>query len=393
MDFISQENRIKIIVVLVSLLLVGGVFYFLNSKSAQKGKAVKLSNPNQTEQAYELNNTGPVSPISGIQCEAWNRRPIAVMQPSDPQARPAAGFSEADIVFELPAYANSVTRLMGVYLCNIPKEIGAIRSSRHDYIPLAKSLDAVFVHWGGSHFALDLLAKKVIDHIDCMNSSACERWPITGKMRLEDTGHITADKITAEIKKLGFEREGKLAGYPHQGEAPIDQRPSGGHLRVSFPKPWDVSYDYDKVSNTYFRTWNGDPDTDRNNQQRLAPKNVVVMFAEDAQITNSQDYVGQGLKNPWEGVEADKNTGKDSISGRYNNIQLGDPWYDTGDSGEAHFYFNGQEIIGTWKKDKANISSKLFFYDGAGQEIKFVPGQIWVEVLEPGQGLKWEPVQ
>ena len=27
-------------------------------------------------------------------------------------------------------------------------------------------------------------------------------------------------------------------------------------------------------------------------------------------------------------------------------------------------------------------------YDDKGEEVKFVPGQIWLEVLEPGQALK-----
>lgn len=384
-----MDTKKKVIIAAVAVLIVGGVFYWLNSNSAKKGKQINLA---PMEQSYELVNTGPVSPLSGIQCDNWNKRPIAVMQPSDPQARPAAGFSEADMVFEMPAYTNSVTRLMGVYLCNIPKEIGAIRSSRHDYIPLAKALDAIFVHWGGSHFALDLLKGKIIDNIDCMSSSACDRWEATGKMRSEDTGHIKAEKIIPEIKRLGWDREAKFLGYPHQGEIPVDQRITSGHLRIGFAKPWDVEYDYDKDSNSYLRTWNGVADTDRNNQQRIAPKNIAIVFAESEQITNTQDYVGQGLQNPWANVEVEKNTGSESISGRYNNVQIGDPWYDSKDSGQAKYYINGQEIDGTWKKDRSKIDSKLFFYDSAGQEIKFVPGLIWVEILEPGQALKWEPV-
>ena len=76
--------------------------------------------------------------------------------------------------------------------------------------------------------------------------------------------------------------------------------------------------------------------------------------------------------------------------GRYNNINMGDPWFDTKDSGEAYFYMNGKETRGTWKKDKKSLESKLTFLDEAGKEIMFVPGQIWVEVLEPGQGRKWQ---
>ncbi len=52
---------------------------------------------------------------------------------------------------------------------------------------------------------------------------------------------------------------------------------------------------------------------------------------------------------------------------------------------------NGQEIKGTWKKDKSKLDSKMTFLDSSGQEIKFVPGQIWLEVLEPGQALRWTP--
>ncbi|EKD49481.1 MAG: PT repeat-containing protein, partial [uncultured bacterium] len=164
------------------------------------------------------------------------------------------------------------------------------------------------------------------------------------------------------------------------------------HLRVAFAKPYDVEYDYDKSSNSYLRTWGDIADTDRNNNKRLAPKNVVVMIAKSEQITLDQDYTGKGLQDPWSEVPEIKKTGAESITGRYNNMQLGDPWYDESGSGDAYFYMNGKEIKGTWKKDASKIDSKLFFYDSSGQEIRFVPGQIWVEILEPGQALKWEPV-
>jgi len=373
------------IIIIIAIIAIGG--YFLFKKKAPV-KQINL----ETQQQGPLNQ-GNVSPISGLACDNWQKRPVAVMQPSDLQARPAAGFSEADMVIEMPAYTSSVTRLMGVYLCNLPKEIGAIRSSRHDYIALAAGLDAVFVHWGGSHFALDLLKNKIIDNIECLtyDGKYCFRWPITGKMRMEDTGHVTADSVTQAIKDLGYSTENKFSGYPHQAEAPEDQRPSGGHLRVAFANPYDVTYDYDKATNTYLRTWDTAADTDRNNGQRLAPKNVAVLFAKSEQITTDQNYVGQGLKDPWAGVEDIKKTGVESISGRYNNVEIGDPWYDASDSGEAHYYLNGQEYSGTWKKDKSKLDSKLMFYDGSGKEMLFVPGQIWVEILEPGQNLKWTP--
>lgn len=381
-----MDTKKKIVIAVVAIIIIAGGFFLFKKK-------VPVKQINLETQQGPLNQ-GSVSPISGLACDNWNKRPVAVMQPADVQARPAAGFSEADMVIEMPAYTSSVTRLMGVYLCNLPKEIGAIRSSRHDYIALAAGLDAVFVHWGGSHFALDLLKNKIIDNIECMtyDGKYCFRWPVTGKMRMEDTGYVTADSVVQAIKDLGYSMENKFSGYPHQAEAPVDQRPSGGHLRVAFASPYDVNYDYDKATNTYLREWDGVADTDRNNGQRLAPKNVAVLFAKSEQITTDQNYIGQGLKDPWAGVEDIKKTGVESISGRYNNVEIGDPWYDASDSGEAHYYLNGQEYSGTWKKDRSKLDSKLVFYDSSGKEMMFVPGQIWVEILEPGQNLRWKPV-
>ena len=382
-----SRKQIRVLIALV-VILVGMFFYFTKIRTNNRAKNTKqIQLETSTPQAIQ--NEGPVNPITGKACDNWDRRLVAIMQPSDLQARPAAGFSEADMIFEMPAYTSSVTRLMGVYGCTIPKEIGAIRSSRHDYIALAKGINAFFIHWGGSHFALDLLKQNVIDHIDCMNTNYCARWTPTGKMRMEDTGYITGENVLTAMKNLSVDMKDKFVGYPHQAEALLDQRPESGHLRVAFAKPFDVEYDYDKNSNTYLRNWDGETDVDRNNQQRLAPKNIVVMFARSEQITNTQDYTGKGLRSPWENVEEIKNTGVESISGRYNNVEIGDPWYDESDSGEAYYYMNGKQYHGNWKKDKSSLDSKLFFYGDDGKEIPFVPGQIWVEILEPGQALRW----
>ena len=385
-----MSTKQKIIIAAVAVIAVAaGVYFFSGPKEVKK---IEVNNGDQPKE-YPIANEGPVSPISGLSCENWNKRPVAVMQPADPTARPAAGFSDADMVFEMPVFTNSNTRLMGVYVCNVPDEIGSMRSGRHDYIPLAKGLDAIYVHWGYSKFAQELLKENIIDNIDCL-TMACPRWPISGTMKLEDTGYISKSMIDETMEKRGYRKEGNFSGYPHQGEIPLEQRSKGGNLRLAYPGKYDVEYDYDKDSNSYLRTWDGVADTDKNNGKRVAPKNIVVMVAKDAQIklADEQDYINKGLRNPWSLVPKEDQAGLDYGGvGRYNNLQMGDPWFDTEDSGEAFFYLNGNEYRGTWKKDKSRLDSKLLFYNNDGQEIKFVPGQIWVNIMEPGQGIKWTP--
>ncbi len=377
-----MEKRQKIIILAIAIVLVGIISYFFFGNRGMR-KPIELNNKNQSLPTVSTGplNEGNVSPISGLPCENWNRRPLAIMQPGDVAARPAAGFSEADMVIEMPVITASVTRLMAVYICGTPAEVGSMRSARHDFIDLAKGLDAIFVSWGRSESHSDSdsvgLAKGILDrgeieNINCngdagKSANACTNNPCfrkEGMARGVDSGYSHPADLLACAKEFGYSLENKFSGYKHIAEAPLESRPQGGHLRVAFAGPFAVEYDYDRETNSYLRTWGNVPDIDRNNKKRNAPKNVIVLMAQSTQI-----------------------------EGQYNNVQLGDPWYDQTDSGDAFYYMNGQQYRGTWKKDKSDIASKLTFFDESGNEVAFVPGQMWVEVLEPGQALKWEPVQ
>ncbi len=363
----SEETTSKkklIIGIIIAVVLLGLVSFF-----AFRKRNVEPINPDEAKSSKELPiaNEGPVSPISGLQCDNWNRRPIAIMQASDVPARPSSGFSQADMVIEMPVITASITRLMGVYICNDPGEVGSMRSARHDFVNLAKSLDAIFVHWGRSEMEwfIEKLNEGVVDNMNCNGDAGknanqyCFRKE--GFARGVDTGYVKFADILQGAQDFGYRMENQFSGYPHQAEAPLDQRPDGGKLRVAFAGPYAAEYEYNKENNNYVRYWGGEKDQDRFNGEEIAPKNIAVLFAVSEQI-----------------------------EGQYNNVELGDPWMDKNESGEAYYYFNGKEYRGSWKKDKSRLDSKLFMYDENGNEIKFVPGQIWLEILEPGQNLRWE---
>ena len=360
-----MSNKQKLIIAILVIAVVAGGFYLFSKSKKSSTKQINLSGSQQNSGPA---NQGNVSPVSGVSCDNWNRRPFAIMQPSDASARPLAGISDTDMVVEMPAIYGGITRLMGVYVCGNPEKIGSIRSSRHDYIPIAAGMDAIYVHWGGSHFALDKLNQSIINDMNCNNDGGksagqyCYREPLTGTMKGDDSGYAKFADLLQGAKDFGYSLTDTFVGYPHQAEASSDQRPSGGHLRIGYPGTSSEDFDYDKNSNSYLRTWGGVADVDRNNNKRVAPKNIVVMIADGA-VMESQ----------------------------YANFQVGDPWYDQTDSGVATYYMDGQQSKGTWKKDKSNLNSKLTFYDSSGQEVKFVPGQIWVSIVDPGIGVQWTP--
>lgn len=380
-NIFSMEKRQKVIIATIAIVLAGLIWYFVFGNKTLR-KPIELNNKNQSPTVSTgPANTGEVSPISGLPCENWNRRALAIMQPGDVAARPAAGFSEADMVIEMPVITASVTRLMALYICNMPSEVGSMRSARHDFIHLAKGMDAIFVSWGRSEshsesdptgLAKGILDRGEVENINCngdggKSANACSDNPCfrkEGMARGVDSGYSRPASFLACSKEFGYRLESTFSGYRHVPEAALDSRPKGGHLRVAFAGPFAAEYDYDRETNSYLRTWGNVPDTDRNNKQRHAPKNVIVLMAKS-----------------------------DQIEGQYNNVQLGDPWYDQTDSGDAFYYMNGAQYRGSWKKDKSDIASKLVFFDESGNEMTFVPGQMWVEILEPGQALRWEPAQ
>ena len=356
-------------IVAISAILVGIIFYFTADK---KNTSKQIQINGTSEQSSGPTNSGNVSPITGIACDNWNKRTFAVMQPADVAARPLAGLSQSDMTIEMVAVYGSITRLMGIYGCNMPEEVGSLRSARHDFVHLAKSLDSIYVHWGRADIEefKSVLNSGIIDDMNCNDDAGksagkyCFRKEAEGNMRGVDTGYAKFSSLLEGAQAFGYSSENHFSGYPHQAEAALDQRPNGGTLRVAYAKPFDINYTYDKESNSYFREWGGIADTDRNNGVKIAPKNIVVMIADAAPIKVGEQYV---------------------------NVQIGDPWFDQNDSGTAFFYMNGQQYKGNWKKDKNKIDSKLTFTDEQGQEIKFIPGQIWVNIIDPGQALKWIP--
>ena len=387
-----MKNKNKIIFILAILVIVFlTVFGFEQNWwscsqfeiSSQKlsTKIAQLSSEKDEKDAKAENSSEedfPVNPITGLPCQKINQRPFAVMLASDEIARPLSGISSADLIFEMPVISGGITRLMALYMCELPGEIGSIRSARHDFIPLAQGFDAIFVHWGGSHFALDKLNRKIIDNIDALKNPYAAFYR---KRRIPrpHNGFSSGNRLISAAYKLGFRLENNFEGYPHyqnqkskiknqNDPRTTNQRFEFGTgnskfkndetkkriLTIGYPYPFNVEYKYDPETNFYSRWRGGRQEIDKINSKQVKVKNVVVMRARSRQI-----------------------------EGQYNDV-------DIEGEGDLEVYQLGKVIKGKWVKDKFNKKSKLYFLNELGEEIKFVPGKIWVEIVEPYQKVKYE---
>lgn len=368
----TLTKKEKYIVIFSLLLIIGiigvGIYAFSGIGNNLETTKETKEDKKETDEAEGMLEPSEekltnASPLTGVQCDNYKQRPIAVMMAGDAVARPLSGLSQAEIVVEMPVITGSVTRLMGVYVCNLPDEVGSIRSARHDYISLVRGWDAIYVHWGGSHFALDELKTgkrytgedlgKVPD-IDAISSSG----PFFRKSTVPapHNGFVSLPKVIDLAKKREYTLETNLDGYKFQSQKTIEAEKKDakeGKLYVGFAGVFATSWEYNKEDNTYTRYWAGQKDVDRgNNDAEIKAKNIVVIRASSRQI-----------------------------EGQYNEVTI----YG---KGEGKIYHNGQEKNITWKKE--GFKDTLRFYGEDGKEILLVPGQTFIQVIEPGQNLKWE---
>jgi hypothetical protein len=346
----NRKSKKKLIFVVIFLIIlgIGGVLIWKFGN-----RNIEINNPGENTEENSEQDEG-VSSITGEKCENYNRRPIAVMLAEDPITRPLSGIAEADLVIEMPVITGSITRMMAVFQCGSPEEIGSVRSARHDFIPLALGLDAIYAHWGGSHFALDKLDTGIIDNLDAMINPYNSFFRKSGIIEPHN-GFSSMDRLLNAAQKLGYRSEDKFSGYPHvdDSDSPVDGQK--GRLIIGYGNHYKVYYDYDPEENVYRRWRDSQREIDKNSGNQVKASVVIIMKAESRMIEPPN----------------------------YNEV-------DVEGEGEAIIYQNGGEIKGYWKKEGSYSKSKLQFLDKNGEEIKFVPGKIWIEVSEQGQDNKWE---
>lgn len=297
--------------------------------------------------------TGPKSPMTGEVCANAKRRPLGIMLSGDAVTRPLSGIGAADLVVEMPVITNGITRFLALFNCQEPVEMGSIRSARDDFIPLAQGFDAIYGHWGGSHFALDDLKKGTIDNINALTN------PHGAYFRKSDivephNGFTTYAKFFSAAQKLGYREETNFQAYAH-GPSLTSTTNNPARLTIPYPGQFTVGWEYDPTQNNYRRQRGAKDEIDKNTGTIVTAKVVIVL-----------------------------RTSIKQIEGQYNDVAvLG--------KGQGVLYQDGlfQEIA--WRKDRAE--SRLMFLETADKEASLAPGRIWIEYVSNDAAVSYESLE
>ena len=247
---------------------------------------VKESTPAPTAEPIP---SGPVNPLTGekVDEDISSLRPFAVQMNNHQDALPQCGISAAAIIYEMPE--EGITRMTAIVPQNPDCEhFGSVRSARPYHTEVAKSYDAIFVHWGASTWGYNKIAEIYSgDDIDfCMNDAApySYREPSRANRATEHTGFVTVEKLMQFISDYG--RRSTHEGEKDYGLRFTDNVQLTGGSAVNMAvfyssKESDFAYDAAKGSYT-MNQYGGTQYVDGDTNELVEFKNVLFLRAEIA---------------------------------------------------------------------------------------------------------------
>jgi hypothetical protein len=217
----------------------------------------------------------------------------------------------------------------------------------------------MYVHHGGSPQAKETLAER--GNGSWVYNADGFRWEGRYVFRVADRvaphNVMTDGRHLRQLARKVGAKDGPIAPKWLFGpDAPLEQRPTGATIKVSYPYPTDnrrndtITYRYDAPSNTYVRYVNGSskPQVDVADGQVVAPKNVVIL-------------------RMFFGPLNDAHPAKKRLEAA--DVGHGEAWIAT----------NGVTVKGIWRK--ASTTAPTLLYGPDGKQITLTVGQTFVQVL------------
>ena len=276
-------------------------------------------------------------------------RPVAVMINNLSAARPVqSGVMDAYIVYEI-IVEGGITRYMAVYKDKDTAKIGTVRSSRDYYLDYALENDAIYVHFGWSPQAQELIGKLGVNNINGLYDDAFWR---DNPMNLayEHTAYTSMDKIMKVAKNKGYRLTSEkdlLLNYSAD-EVSIENEESSlkaDNVSIRYSNVVTTSYKYNPTDKLYYRSVNGSVQKDYVTKKQYTTKNIIISYVDNGNISND-------------------NKGRQEL----NNIGTGKGYYIT----------DGYSIPITWTKTSRN--EQTVYKKLNGEEITVNDGNTFIQI-------------
>ncbi|MDH7476494.1 MAG: DUF3048 domain-containing protein [Microgenomates group bacterium] len=309
-----------------------------------------------------------------------NRRPLGIVVENHKDARPQSGLSFADVIYEGVA-ESGITRFLAIYYCQDANPVGPVRSARVHFINLLQEYGdyPLYAHVGGANTpgpadALGYINKLGWSLYNDLNQFAVP-FPFFWRDYERLPNRVTEHTVYTSTSKLWDYAKNKrkltnvdednqswdanFTSWKFADDASLTDRGNVNQISfgfwTTFANDYSVVWTYNKNTNLYTRQNGGQPHLDKNTNQPIQAKDIIVIFAKESPANDG--YEG--------GHIVYKLTG----------------------SGEALIFQNGKAIKGSWQKK--DYKTRMLFFDESGKEISLVRGKIFIELLPQGNKINY----
>lgn len=354
-----MKNKKILIISVIAIVLILAIIITIQYKNKYVSKTAQNYNEQNGESAItaDLEESGD-SKVDIINTNS-KTRPYAISINNTPVAvKVQTGLNKAYLVYEIPTEGNT-SRLLALYK-DIDEDltIGTIRSSRHNFIDYALESDAIFVHYGWSHYAEDDEKAGSINYINGLFDKPFWR-NNPEQLASEHTAYTSISKIKQTINEKKFETESDktiLLNYnPEDVDLSAkDEVKTANKVVIPYgAKPNVTTFVYDSDKKMYNRMENDIYCTDYYTKEQVSTKNIIVQKV-DYSICSDNYY--------WD--------------------------LKTIGSGSGYFITNGYSVPITWKKESRSAKTKYYYKDG--KEIEVSDGRTYIELQTNSQKLTIE---
>ncbi len=338
----KQWSLLAVLLLVIFSLTSVAVFAVINKNSNQPEK---IQNEDQSQnESSNIPAHYIRRQLDGVYVEPMeaDSYPIAVILDNDPNARPQAGLSQAQLVYEAKV-ESGITRLMAVFT-NIDdiKEIGSVRSARPYFLDWAEGLDALFVHVGGSPKALTRIVNENILNLNEFFQG--KYFWRSDNFRAPHNAYTSGENILKYLERIKAEHK-NYDSWQYKEDAKEDKRAVEQEIAIDYSVfDFNVRWVYNKDENNYIRYLGGILHKDRNEAQIIA-KNIVILYV-------NSEVLDTELRRKLDTIGSDK----------------------------AIYCFDGKCEEGIWRKTA--IKSREKIYDSNNQEVKFNAGVAWMQIVQ-----------
>ncbi len=362
-----KHKKILVIAIPAILLLGGSTFFFYWTIYGPRNRPPQLVSFDTNYIAPKMRNLSDFdlialskpslprteeSPINGRLFtreemeKLQEKTPIAVMVSNHVHARPASNLSQADVVYEA-LVEGGITRLLAIYWSREPNKVGPIRSARQYYLEWLSPYDPIFVYDG---FAMSDNPK--VDAAGNITKYGLKSMYVEGAWRVADRvsphNEYSSTVRTWEIAEArGWTGLPQIQSWNFKSDARVDDRNDRFEGKISFSnsEQYNVTWEYEKDTNMYYRYIGGISDVDLETGQQISAKNVIV---QEVKVEGPVDS--------------------------YNRLII-----TTTGTGPVAVLQDGKVIYGKWKKD--DRTSRTQFYDNNDNKIELNRGVTWISAV------------